>query len=111
MKYSLAIPFMQQIFQLAVQGGFTGQITANSFMKREFGKKLIESFIPTVNLTHVIDTSGPTYLDMARQLRSCLAVINHPLVALCEQFSGFVANSPFQQIRRKDAFGCPSLNC
>ncbi|MFN9420951.1 MAG: BREX-2 system adenine-specific DNA-methyltransferase PglX, partial [Pirellula sp.] len=58
MKYSLAVPFMQQIFQLALQGGFTGQITANSFMKREFGKKLIESFFPTVDLTHVIDTSG-----------------------------------------------------
>jgi type I restriction-modification system DNA methylase subunit len=58
MKYSLAVPFMQQIFQLAVRGGFTGQITANSFMKREFGRKLIESFFPTVDLSHVLDTSG-----------------------------------------------------
>ena len=58
MKYSLAVPFMQQIFQLAVTGGYTGQITANSFMKREFGKKLIELFFPVVELTHVIDTSG-----------------------------------------------------
>ena len=33
-------------------------ITANSFMKREFGKKLIEDFFPKVDLTHVIDTSG-----------------------------------------------------
>jgi hypothetical protein len=33
-------------------------ITANSFMKREFGKKLIEEFFPRVDLTHVIDTSG-----------------------------------------------------
>lgn len=57
-QYSLAVPFMEQIFNLAVEGGFTGQITANSFMKREFGKKLIESFFPTVDLTHVIDTSG-----------------------------------------------------
>jgi hypothetical protein len=58
MKYSLAVPFLERIFQLAVEGGFTGQITANSFMKREFGKKLIEKFFPTVDLTHVIDTSG-----------------------------------------------------
>jgi type I restriction-modification system DNA methylase subunit len=58
MKYSLAVPFLQQIYQLAVRGGFTGQITANSFMKREFGSKLIESFLPTVDMTHVIDTSG-----------------------------------------------------
>ena len=40
------------------RGGFTGQITANSFMKREFGKKLIEEFLPRIDLTHVIDTSG-----------------------------------------------------
>ena len=33
-------------------------ITANSFMKREFGKKLIEDYFPKVDLTHVIDTSG-----------------------------------------------------
>jgi len=58
MKYSLAVPFLQQIFGLAIVDGFTGQITANSFMKREFGKKLIESFFPTVDLTHVIDTAG-----------------------------------------------------
>ncbi|MGV3722755.1 MAG: BREX-2 system adenine-specific DNA-methyltransferase PglX [Actinomycetota bacterium] len=58
MKYSLSVPFMERIFGLAVSGGFTGQITANSFMKREFGKKLIEGFLPTVDLTHVIDTSG-----------------------------------------------------
>jgi len=57
-QYSLAVPFMERIFQLAVPGGFTGQITANSFMKREFGKKLIEAFFPKVDLTHVIDTSG-----------------------------------------------------
>ncbi len=58
MNYSLAVPFMQRIFSLAVVGGYSGQITANSFMKREFGKKLIEQFLPTVDLTHVIDTSG-----------------------------------------------------
>lgn len=64
MKYSLAVPFLERIFRLAVgpsenvSGGYTGQITANSFMKREFGKKLIEAFLPTVDLTHVIDTSG-----------------------------------------------------
>ena len=60
-KYSLAVPFMEQFFALAVKGedaqpaGYVGMITANSFMKREFGKKLIEQFIPRWNLTHVID--------------------------------------------------------
>ena len=38
--------------------GYVGQITANSFMKREFGKKFIEEFFPKIDLTHVIDTSG-----------------------------------------------------
>jgi hypothetical protein len=64
-KYALSVPFAQRFFGLAVKSGgddraagFVGQITANSFMKREFGKKLIEQFFPTVNLTHVIDTSG-----------------------------------------------------
>lgn len=57
MKYSLAVPFMERIFQLAVDRGFTGQITANTFMKRGFGKNLIEGFLPKVELTHIIDSS------------------------------------------------------
>ncbi|MFE1902225.1 BREX-2 system adenine-specific DNA-methyltransferase PglX [Streptomyces gardneri] len=64
-QYALSVPFAQRIYELALRaggdsrsGGFTGQITANSFMKREFGKKLIEEFLPKVDLTHVIDTSG-----------------------------------------------------
>ncbi|MFE9906999.1 BREX-2 system adenine-specific DNA-methyltransferase PglX [Streptomyces clavifer] len=64
-KYALSVPFVQRIFELAIRvtggrqgGGYTGQITANSFMKREFGKKLIEQFLPKVDLTHIIDTSG-----------------------------------------------------
>jgi hypothetical protein len=58
MKYSLAVPFMEHIYRLGTRGGLTGQITANSFMKREFGRKLIEQFFPKIDLTHVIDTSG-----------------------------------------------------
>ncbi|URN12057.1 BREX-2 system adenine-specific DNA-methyltransferase PglX [Streptomyces radiopugnans] len=66
-KYALSVPFAQRLFELAVKGaggrqgggGFVGQITANSFMKREFGKKLIEVFFRAkVELSHVIDTSG-----------------------------------------------------
>src|SRR5262249_12487222 len=63
MKFSLAVPFMERFFDLAIiadkanSAGYVGMITANSFMKREFGKKLIESFIPRWDLTHVIDTS------------------------------------------------------
>ncbi|MFG2008739.1 BREX-2 system adenine-specific DNA-methyltransferase PglX [Micromonospora sp. NPDC048868] len=66
-KYALSVPFAQRFFQLAKTdgdgdgkgAGLVGQITANSFMKREFGKKMIEKlFAIEVNLTHVIDTSG-----------------------------------------------------
>ncbi|MEU6698846.1 BREX-2 system adenine-specific DNA-methyltransferase PglX [Pseudonocardia sp. NPDC046786] len=64
-KWVLSVPFAERLFQLAVRAegssrraGFVGQITANSFMKREFGKKLIEEFFPYVHLTHVVDSSG-----------------------------------------------------
>ncbi|MEV0591169.1 BREX-2 system adenine-specific DNA-methyltransferase PglX [Nonomuraea cavernae] len=64
--YALSVPFAQRFFELAVRGdadgrgyGMVGQITANSFMKREFGAKLIEEFFAhKVELTEVIDTSG-----------------------------------------------------
>ncbi|MFJ3591926.1 BREX-2 system adenine-specific DNA-methyltransferase PglX [Streptomyces sp. NPDC090231] len=64
--YALSVPFAQRFFELARRGdadgngcGMVGQITANSFMKREFGTKLIEDyFAHKVELTEVIDTSG-----------------------------------------------------
>ncbi|WP_435860495.1 BREX-2 system adenine-specific DNA-methyltransferase PglX [Streptomyces prasinus] len=110
-KYALSVPFAQRIFELALRaggshrdGGFTGQITANSFMKREFGKVLIESFFhggpykdpknkrkrdfAGVDLTHIIDTSGayipghgtPTVIlagrnQVARQAKPIRAVL------------------------------------
>lgn len=62
-QFSLGVPFTERFFQLAIentsgQAGFVGLITTNSFMKREFGKKLIEDYLPRQDLTHVIDTSG-----------------------------------------------------
>lgn len=90
-KYSLSAPFMERFFDLAVKGdsragelaGFVGQITSNSFMKREFGKKLIENFIPSWDLTHVIDTSGafipghgtPTVILFGRNQNPVLPII------------------------------------
>jgi len=64
MKYSLGAPFTERFFELAMTGangsgaGYVGLITANSFMKREFGSKLIEHVLPRLDLTHVVDTSG-----------------------------------------------------
>jgi hypothetical protein len=50
-QYSLGVPFTERFFDLTVQpdamgrpAGHVGIITANSFMKREFGKKLIGLF-------------------------------------------------------------------
>lgn len=63
-QYSLGVPFTERFFDLTqpLEGnqpaGYMGMITANSFMKREFGKKLIEEYLPNKELTHVIDASG-----------------------------------------------------
>jgi hypothetical protein len=83
MKYSLAVPFLERIVSLNIKGGYSGQITANSFMKREFGKRLIEDFFPRVDLTHVIDTSGayipghgtPTVILFARNQKPVAGTI------------------------------------
>ena len=65
-QYAMTVPFAKRFFELAKRSdengegaGWVGQITANSFMKREFGKKLIENYFQDeVELTEVIDTSG-----------------------------------------------------
>jgi hypothetical protein len=104
-KYALSAPFMELLFRLAIRGeqgqgaGYVGQITSNSFMKREFGKKLIEFFFAgheignPVDLTAVIDTSGayipghgtPTAIIVGRrrrpvgdQVRAVLGVRGEP---------------------------------
>ncbi len=87
--YSLSVPFVELFFRLAVRGeigrnaGYVAQITSNSFMKRGFGKKLIEELFAgyhesnPVDLTQVIDTSGayipghgtPTVILVGRRRR------------------------------------------
>ena len=70
-KYALSVPFMELFFELALRAteaipaGYVGKITSNSFMKREFGIKIIEDFLSgydefdsPVDLTTVVDTSG-----------------------------------------------------
>ncbi|MGV9945999.1 BREX-2 system adenine-specific DNA-methyltransferase PglX [Rhodococcus aetherivorans] len=59
--YALTVPFMEKFFDLARPGeraGWIGQITSNSFMKREFGVPLIEAFLARRDLRLVADTSG-----------------------------------------------------
>jgi hypothetical protein len=75
--YALTVPFMVLFFGLAKGGeeaGWVGQITSNSFMKREFGTKLIEAYLTHRDLRLVVDTSGahipghgtPTVILMGR---------------------------------------------
>jgi hypothetical protein len=56
-EYSLGSPFTERCFQLANAGGYVGIITGNSFMKREFGRPLIEKVLAGLDLTLVVDTS------------------------------------------------------
>lgn len=77
-EYALSVPFMERFFELALlddgRAGYVGKITANSFMKREFGKPLVESFLPSRDVTALVDTSGayipghgtPTVLVLGR---------------------------------------------
>lgn len=63
-KYALTVPFMELFFRLAHRSarerpsGWVGQITSNAFMKREYGIKLVEEFLPHRDLIEIIDTSG-----------------------------------------------------
>ncbi|MCB1763633.1 MAG: BREX-2 system adenine-specific DNA-methyltransferase PglX, partial [Gammaproteobacteria bacterium] len=98
-QYSLGVPFTERFFDLTISAegnhpaGYMGMITTNSFMKREFGKKLIEEYLPRKELTHVIDTSGayipghgtPTVILFARnqkskaeQIRAVLGIRGEP---------------------------------
>jgi hypothetical protein len=88
-KYALVSPFCERFWALAKpedqaqRAGFVGLIVANSFMKREFGKKLVEGIFPAIDLTHVIDTSGayipghgtPTAILFGRNRRPASPVV------------------------------------
>jgi hypothetical protein len=73
-KYQISVPFTELFFHVAASDGYVGMITSNAFMKRNFGKKLIEECLPMWDITHVIDTKGvylpghgtPTVLILGR---------------------------------------------
>lgn len=62
--YALSVPFMERFFGLAKHGldgqpaGWVGQITSNSFMKRDFGIPLVREFLTGKDLRLIVDTSG-----------------------------------------------------
>jgi hypothetical protein len=84
-QYSLSAPFFERFFDLSIRGeiaqdrkaAFVGKITSNAFMKRDFGKKLVEECMLSWDITHVIDTSGayipghgtPTVIVLGRNQR------------------------------------------
>ena len=135
-QYSLGVPFTQRFWDLAIRKGervrsdqdkessapgYIGMITANSFMKREFGKKLIEEFFPKIDLTHVIDTSGayipghgtPTVILLGRSrkpvdttVRAVLGIKGEPATPV-DPANGLVWQSIVKQIdiaNAQDAF-------
>ncbi|MFJ3724961.1 BREX-2 system adenine-specific DNA-methyltransferase PglX [Streptomyces sp. NPDC090045] len=120
--YALSIPFAERFFQLGKAGdshgrgyGMVGQITSNSFAKREFGTKLIEEyFAHKVELAEVIDTSGayipghgtPTVILVGRRrfgreregtIRAVRSIQGEP-AAPKEGATGFVWNAILEQI-------------
>ncbi|HZO64328.1 MAG TPA: BREX-2 system adenine-specific DNA-methyltransferase PglX [Kribbellaceae bacterium] len=122
--YALSVPFTQRFFQLvrnsdeSGRAGFVGQITANSFMKREFGKKLIEDYLAKqVELSHVIDTSGayipghgtPTVILIGRRrfpkrqrIRAVLGTLGEP-TAPSDPAKGLVWSAIAENIDRPGA--------
>jgi hypothetical protein len=100
--YSLSVPFMERFFDLAVKGdgtpqqpaGFVGQITANSFMKREFGKKLIEEYIPLWDLTHVIDSDKAHIPGHATPTVILFGKNQHPVSSVIRTVMGIKKQEP-----------------
>lgn len=94
--YTLSVPFAVRFFELAKRGdsqssGLVGQITANSFMRQNFGRKLVEYFDEHTVLTHLVDASGayipghgtPTVLIFGRPGRRRQAHTVRVAMAIC----------------------------
>ncbi|MFT4908201.1 MAG: hypothetical protein ACI978_002290 [Oleispira sp.] len=118
-KFSLGVPFTERFFDLSMNtdvSGYIGMITSNSFIKREFGKKLIEKYLPNKDLTHVIDTSGcfipghgtPTLIMFARNrppvkeiIRCVLGIKGEPSQSIKPE-DGKVWNDIVEIVNRPD---------
>lgn len=57
-KYALSAPFVERFLSLSSDRGFIGKITANSFLKRQFGRGLIRNIFSKWKIRGVVDTSG-----------------------------------------------------
>lgn len=56
-QYHLSSPFTERCFQLAMNGGFVGLLVDNQFMKKDYGRPLVEEVLPGLDLSLVVDTS------------------------------------------------------
>jgi hypothetical protein len=56
--FTLAAPFTERFFDLAVEAGFVGLINSNAWTKREFGRTLIEKVLPRIEVQKIVDTAG-----------------------------------------------------
>lgn len=122
-RYSLGVPFTERFFDLCVTtnnegyGGYLGMITTNSFMKREFGKTLIQEYLPKRDMTYLVDSSGasipghgtPTVIIFARNqppkldsVRAILGIKGEPS-ALEDHSKGKVWNSIVGMINTPDS--------
>ncbi len=62
-KFTLSVPFTELFWHLAIhespeRSGYVGLINADAFGKAAFGKNLVTKLLPTIDLTHVVQTSG-----------------------------------------------------
>jgi hypothetical protein len=82
-EYSLGSPFTERCFQLAERDGYVGIITSNNFMRRDFGKPLVEKVLAAIELTLVVDSSQahipfhgtPTVLLFGRNRRPTVETV------------------------------------
>ena len=59
--FHLLVPFFERAFGSLRPKGKLGFIVSNAFAKREFGKKLVEEFLPTVAIDEIVDCSGLSF--------------------------------------------------
>ncbi|MFO0244482.1 MAG: BREX-2 system adenine-specific DNA-methyltransferase PglX [Betaproteobacteria bacterium] len=122
-KYALVAPFCERFWALvkpidgSQRAGYVGLIVGNNFMKREFGKKLVENFFPATDLTHVIDTAGayipghgtPTVILFGRNrppassvIRAVMGIKGEPSTPV-DPAQGVVWQAILSQVDRRDS--------
>ncbi len=113
-KYVLTVPFAARFFGLARSGGdgrragWVGQITSNSFMKREFGTKLIRTSCR--NWTCVLSSTrpAPTYQHTAPRRSSSLDGTSRQKASPSGRCLGLEENQDALETRLRGLSGGPS---